>query len=61
MDEEHRTNLRLPLDLCAAIDALRKRMPGNVSRNTWISMAIQEKVTRDSQAPRPAPEAARDA
>ena len=33
-----------------AIDLLRKRLPGNVSRNTWIAMAVQEKIDRDMPA-----------
>lgn len=31
-----------------AIDGLRLLLPGNVSRNTWIALAIQEKIYRDA-------------
>lgn len=48
MDTEHRSNLRLSPEAYKAIDLLRKRMPGNVSRNTWIAMAVQEKIDRDA-------------
>lgn len=50
MDDEHRTSLRLSTETYATIDDLRKKMPGNVSRNTWIDMAIHEKIDRDTQA-----------
>lgn len=50
MDAEHRINLRLPAEAFDALDLLRKRMPGNVSRNTWIAMAVQEKIDRDMPA-----------
>jgi hypothetical protein len=50
MNKEHRINLRLPPEAFKAIDHLREQMPGNVSRNTWIAMAIQEKIDRDMPA-----------
>lgn len=50
MDTEHRSNLRLSPEAYKAIDLLRKRLPGNVSRNTWIAMAVQEKIDRDMPA-----------
>jgi len=50
MGAEHRSNLRLSPDTYKAIDLLRKRMPGNVSRNTWIAIAVQEKIDRDMLA-----------
>jgi hypothetical protein len=45
-----RINLRLAGDTFAAIDAACASRPGNVSRNTWIAEAIQEKLSRDRLA-----------
>ena len=42
-----RINLRLAGDTFAAIDSDRVARPGNVSRNTWIAEAIEEKLARD--------------
>jgi metal-responsive CopG/Arc/MetJ family transcriptional regulator len=42
-----RINLRLASVLFASIDAVRQRRPGNVSRNTWITEAIEEKLARE--------------
>ncbi|KWN68479.1 hypothetical protein WT90_26125 [Burkholderia stagnalis] len=42
----HRQSLRLDDATWAAIDAARSRRPGNVSRNTWITEAITEKLQR---------------
>jgi hypothetical protein len=42
-----RINLRLPAEVFRAIDAGRARRPGTVSRNTWITEAIQEKLLRE--------------
>ncbi|AWJ87747.1 hypothetical protein TSH58p_30155 (plasmid) [Azospirillum sp. TSH58] len=47
-DHEHRINLRLPAEIFEAMDRLRKAGAGKVSRNTWIAMAIEEKIERDS-------------
>ena len=47
MKDEHRANLRLSAEIYEAIDTLRLRLPGNVSRNTWIALAIDEKIRRD--------------
>lgn len=41
-----RINLRLPGETFNAIDAARSERPGMVSRNTWITEAIQEKLAR---------------
>ncbi|UNY41822.1 hypothetical protein CPT_Menos_048 [Burkholderia phage Menos] len=38
--------MRLPDDMLAAIDAECSRRVGNVSRNTWILEAVQEKLSR---------------
>lgn len=45
-----RQNLRLDPALGAAIDRARLKRPGNVSRNTWITEAILEKLSRDEPA-----------
>ncbi len=45
-----RINLRLPAETFEAIDASREGRPGNISRNTWITEAIQERLARDRAA-----------
>jgi hypothetical protein len=45
--ELDRLNLRLPGETFAAIDAARQSRPGNVSRNTWITEAVEEKLARE--------------
>lgn len=42
-----RLNLRLLPEVLEAIDAECSRRAGNVSRNTWITEAIQEKLARN--------------
>jgi len=42
-----RINLRLSAVAFAAIDAARAGRLGNVSRNTWITEAIAEKLARE--------------
>ena len=42
-----RINLRLPAQMFEAIDASRLVRPGDVSRNTWITEAIEEKLARE--------------
>lgn len=42
-----RINLRLLAEVFEAIDSARGRRPGNVSRNTWITEAVQEKLLRE--------------
>jgi len=42
-----RQSLRLPHDMFEAIDSARARRIGSVSRNTWITEAIQEKLNRE--------------
>jgi hypothetical protein len=39
-----RINLRLPAETFEAIDAARAGRPGNISRNTWITEAVEEKL-----------------
>lgn len=43
-----RINLRLPPETFKAIDDLRERRAGSVSRNTWIAEAITEKLAREA-------------
>lgn len=45
-----RINLRLPGETFEAIDNCRAARPGTVSRNTWITEAIAEKLGRDASA-----------
>jgi hypothetical protein len=45
---QDRTSLRLPADTFAAIDAACASRPGVVSRNTWISEAVAEKLARET-------------
>lgn len=45
-----RINLRLSAETFDAIDAARAERPGAISRNTWITEAIQEKLTRETVA-----------
>jgi hypothetical protein len=42
-----RINLRLPPETFEAIDAARAVRPGAISRNTWITEAVEEKLGRD--------------
>lgn len=53
-----RINLRLTSATFEAIDAARADRPGHVSRNTWITEAVSEKLERD-QAHAPSPAGAR--
>jgi predicted HicB family RNase H-like nuclease len=43
-----RINLRLSSETFRAIDDARGHRAGNVSRNTWIAEAIEEKLTREA-------------
>ena len=45
-----RLNLRLAAETFADIDAACAARPGNVSRNTWIAEAVQEKLAREPMA-----------
>lgn len=42
-----RLNLRLPGETFEAIDEARHARPGNISRNTWITEAVEEKLARE--------------
>jgi predicted HicB family RNase H-like nuclease len=46
-----RLNLRLSTQIFEAIDEACASRPGNVSRNTWIAEAIEEKLARDGFHP----------
>ncbi|TKT73883.1 hypothetical protein YH63_005285 [Afipia massiliensis] len=47
LDDRARQSLRLAPHLWAAIDLVRSIRPGTASRNTWITEAILEKITRE--------------
>jgi len=47
IDDRTRQSLRLAPELWTAIDVARSARAGNVSRNTWITEAILEKITRE--------------
>lgn len=51
--EKDRINLRLSPEIFAAIDEIRACRPGSISRNTWITEAIQEKLSRDARRFKP--------
>lgn len=42
-----RINLRLAPEMFDLIDCARMARPGHVSRNTWLTEAVQEKLARD--------------
>ena len=42
-----RFTVRLPAEMVEAIDAECSHRAGNVSRNTWITEAVQEKLARN--------------
>jgi hypothetical protein len=48
-DDRGRQSLRLEAAIWAAIDQARSRRPGRITRTTWITEAIMEKLTRDSE------------
>ncbi|HHG4842968.1 TPA: hypothetical protein ACQGUY_001006 [Pseudomonas aeruginosa] len=48
-----RINLRLSPEVLEAIDAECSRRAGNVSRNTWITEAVTERLTRLASLSRP--------
>jgi hypothetical protein len=45
-EKRTRQSLRLDLHVWEDIDRDRDKRPGNVSRNTWITEAILEKLSR---------------
>lgn len=46
-----RINLRLSPEMFLAINVARGKRPGNVSCNTWIAEAIEEKLAREAVKP----------
>jgi hypothetical protein len=48
-----RINLRLAPEMLVAIDAECSRRAGNVSRNTWITEAVAERLALLSSSARP--------
>jgi hypothetical protein len=43
----HMTSIRVPTSALEKIDELRKKRVGNVSRNTWILEAIEDKIEKE--------------
>ena len=43
-----RINLRLPAETFEVIDRARAARPGHVSRNTWITEAVEDKLAREA-------------
>jgi hypothetical protein len=54
LDDRGRQSLRLGPEVWTAIDTVRLRRAGSISRNTWITEAIAEKLVREqnNDAPR---------
>ena len=50
LDDRGRQSLRLDPEVWEAIDTARLRRVGNISRNTWITEAIAEKLAREQDA-----------
>jgi len=48
-DDRSRQNLRLDPRTWTSIDRARMKRSGNISRNTWIAEAIEEKLAREGQ------------
>jgi hypothetical protein len=47
LDDRGRQSLRLDPEVWTAIDRARLRCAGSISRNTWITEAIAEKLARE--------------
>ena len=45
-----RFTLELPGDLCQALDELRRRRPGKISRHQWVVEAVAQRIQRDAEA-----------
>jgi hypothetical protein len=54
-DDRSRQSVRLYPEIWEAIDLLRTKRPGVVSRNTWIAEAILEKLAREQDTKAPSP------
>jgi hypothetical protein len=46
------TSLRVEDTIMASVDASRAERPGAVSRNTWITEAIVERLQREGRLPK---------
>jgi hypothetical protein len=53
LDDRGRQSLRLDPGVWAAIDIARLRRAGSISRNTWITEAIAEKLAREQNISSP--------
>ena len=53
LDDRGRQSLRLDPEVWTAIDRVRLRRAGSISRNTWITEAIAEKLAREQDTGRP--------
>ena len=53
LDDRGRQSLRLDPEIWTAIDRARLRRVGSISRNTWITEAIAEKLAREQDAVAP--------
>jgi hypothetical protein len=47
LDDRSRQSLRLDREVCTAIDTARLHRAGTISRNSWITEAITEKLARE--------------
>ena len=54
-DDRPRQSVRLHPEMWEAIDDVRTKRPGVVSRNTWIAEAILEKLAREQDTGEPPP------
>ena len=53
LDDRGRQSLRLDPEVWTAIDRARLRRAGSISRNTWITEAIAEKIAREQNTGAP--------
>jgi hypothetical protein len=53
LDDRGRQSLRLEPAVWTAIDMARLRRAGSISRNTWITEAIAEKLEREQNIASP--------
>jgi hypothetical protein len=53
LEDRGRQSLRLDPEVWTAIDMARLRRAGSISRNTWITEAIAEKLAREQDTGRP--------
>jgi hypothetical protein len=52
-EDRPRQSVRLHPEMWGAIDDVRAKRPGIVSRNTWIAEAILEKLAREPDTNKP--------